>query len=125
MEGVVKEYLLPIIKATLFAICVTLVSILLFALIVKITTFSHLGVKVVNQFIKIVAIFLGCFFFIKEGKGLVKGGVIGLLYWIFINLIFAMISKVKVRFSIIELVLCLLIGIISGIISVNVKEKGQ
>ncbi len=122
-EGLVKDYILPVLKATLFALCLTLGAILLFALVVKLTTFSSTTVKIVNQFIKIVSVFLGCFIFVREGKGLLKGLSVGVLYALLVNLIFSLLSKVSTTFSFVDLVLLLVVGAISGIISVNLKEK--
>ncbi len=121
-EGFVSEFLLPIIKALLFSVCLTLVSVLLFALIIKLTTFSFTAVKIVNQFIKVISVFLGCFFFIKEGKGLIKGGISGIVYAVTVSLIFSIISGNGVSLSWLDILLCLFVGIISGIISVNVRS---
>lgn len=122
-EGFVKEFLVPIIKSVLFSIILTLISILIFALIVKITVFSSIAVKIVNQFIKVISIFLGALLFLKEGKGLIKGGITGLLYVFLINAIFSLISGKGFTISILEVLLCLVVGVISGIISINLKEK--
>ena len=122
-EGFIKEFLAPIIKSVLFSIILTLISILIFALIVKITVFSSTAVKIVNQFIKVISIFLGALLFLKEGKGLIKGGIVGLLYVLIINAIFSLISGKGFTISILEVLLCLVVGVISGIISINLKEK--
>ena len=122
-EGFIKEFVSPIIKGVLFSISLTLVSILLFAIVVKVTVFSSIAVKVVNQFIKIISVFLGCLLFLNDGKGLIKGGIVALLYVFLINAIFSLISGVGFSVSFLEILLCLAVGVISGIISINLKEK--
>ena len=122
-EEFVKKYLLPILKSALFSVCITLVSVLLLALIVKLTTFSSVGVKIVNQFIKVISIFIGCLTFIKEGKGLIKGVFSGGVYFLLVTLIFALISNAFNGVSILDVLLCLFVGGMSGIIAVNLKEK--
>lgn len=122
-EGFIKEFVSPIIKGVLFSISLTLISILLFAIVVKVTVFSSIAVKVVNQFIKIISVFLGCLLFLNDGKGLIKGGIVALLYVFLINAIFSLISGVGFSVSFLEILLCLAVGVISGIISINLKEK--
>lgn len=122
-EGFIKEFVSPIIKGVLFSISLTLISILLFAIVVKVTVFSSIAVKIVNQFIKIVSVFLGCLLFLKGGKGLIKGGIVAILYVFLINSIFSLISGVGFSVSFLEILLCLAVGVISGIISINLKEK--
>ncbi len=122
-EGFIKEFVSPIIKGVLFSISLTLIAILLFAIVVKVTVFSSIAVKIVNQFIKIVSVFLGCLLFLNDGKGLIKGGIVALLYVFLINAIFSLISGVGFSVSFLEILLCLAVGAVSGIISINLKEK--
>ena len=122
-KSFVVDFLLPVLKGILFSLFLSLVSVLVFALVIKLTTFSSVGVKAVNQFIKVISVFLGVFLFVKEEKGLIKGGIIGVLYAIFINLIFSLIGGNAVDISILDLIFMLVIGIISGVISINVHSK--
>ena len=122
-EGFIKEFLSPIIKGVLFSIILTLVSILLFAVVVKVTVFSSVAVKIVNQFIKIISVFLGCLLFLNEGKGLIKGGIVALLYVILINSLFSLISGTGLSISFLEILLCAIVGVVSGVIAVNLRGK--
>ncbi len=122
-EGFIKEFVSPIIKGVLFSISLTLVSILLFAVVVKVTAFSSTSVKIVNQFIKIISVFLGCLLFLNEGKGLIKGGIVALLYVFLINAIFSLISGMGLSISFLEILLCVTVGVVSGIIAVNLRGK--
>ena len=123
-NGFVKGFLAPVLKATLFAVIITLVLVLLLALVVKLTTFSFLAVKICNQFIKVVSLIGGAFIFIKEDKGLLKGLFYGALYFLTISLIFFLISGTS-NFSFLDLIFNLVIGLISGIIAVNLSSRGK
>ena len=67
-----------IIKGALTAVIITLVGVLIFAGITKFTLFNNGVIKAVNQFIKILAIFLGCSFCIRGKGGLLRGAVLAL-----------------------------------------------
>ena len=116
--------IISVIKGAIFAVLITLVGILIFALIISISGISGSAVKAVNQFIKILSVFLGCFIFLKEDKGLLKGLFTGLLYEIIISLIFLIVGvKLTLSWCFIDLIFLCVIGVISGIISINVKER--
>lgn len=112
-----------LLSAGLSIIC-ALIGILIFALIVKFTNFNSGVIKAVNQFLKVIAIFIGCFFILKQGKGAIKGLLSGIIFTIILYLIFSLISgsfNFGVSF-IVDLLFCAIIGAICGIISVNVKK---
>lgn len=119
-SGAIKQ----IIKGVLTAFIVALIGILIFAFIVKIAVLNNGVVKAVNQFIKVLAIFLGCTICVRKNLGLIKGAVIGFLFTVVIYLIFALIGS-SVLFGvsfIIEIVFTSIIGGISGVIAVNMKK---
>lgn len=113
------------LKATVVSIISMLISVLVFALVVHFAGLNSSIIKIVNQFLKIFSIFLGCFFVIEENGGLIKGLLTGILFSIIITLIFALVSgQSGFTFElVIELLFCGIIGLISGVISVNVKAK--
>ena len=113
-----------LLSAGLSVIC-ALVGILIFALIVKFTNFNSGVIKGVNQFLKIIAIFIGCFFILKQGKGAIKGLLSGLIFTIMLYLIFSLIGG-SFNFGVsflVDVLFCAIVGAISGIISVNVKKE--
>ena len=57
-----KSFLAQLVKGTLLGVIVTLVSVLIFAGIIKIATLNYTVIKSVNQFVKVIAVFIGCFF---------------------------------------------------------------
>ena len=118
------NFLIVLIKGVCTALITTLIGILLFSIVVKIASLNSVVIKVVNQFIKLLSVFLGCFFSVKGGKGFLKGLTIGALATFITYLIFALIGGEKF-FSIgllIDMLFGLAVGTVSGIITVNVKK---
>ncbi len=113
-----------ILKGSATAIIVTLAGILVFAFVIKMAYLNSSVIKAVNQFIKVLSIFLGCLLFVKESKGLVKGALIGLLSAVITYLIFAFIGG-EYSFGasfFIDLLFQTIVGVISGVVAVNVKK---
>jgi putative membrane protein (TIGR04086 family) len=120
----IKNFFMQTLKAVIISISILLVGILLFSIVVKFAFLNDGVIKAVNQFIKILAIFLGAFFSVKEGKGLLKGLTIGFTFSVISNLIFSIMGK-EMFFSLsllIDLGFNMLIGVISGIIAVNIRK---
>lgn len=121
-----KNLLLTALKGSLIGVCVSIVAILLFAFIIKLTGMSKGLIKVINQIIKIVSIFLGTFFMLRKTgqKGLVTGVMIGLLYTVIAFVVFSILNG-KFAFDItllIDIVFGSIIGAICGAICVNLKK---
>ena len=116
---------LMVLKGICTALITTLLGILLFSIVVKVATLNNVVIKVVNQFIKLLSIFLGCFFSIKEGKGLIKGLVIGVLATFITYLVFSLIGGEKffTLSLLFDLVFGLIAGALSGMLTVNVRRS--
>ncbi|MBQ8427361.1 MAG: TIGR04086 family membrane protein [Clostridia bacterium] len=113
-----------VLKGGATAVIITLVGILAFAFVIKLSYLNSTVIKSVNQFIKVLSVFLGCFIFVRENKGLLKGGLIGCFSAVMTYLIFALMGG---GFSFgasffIDLIFQLIVGAISGIITVNLKK---
>ena len=123
MDGNVKGYVLETLKSVVTATLITLVSVLFFVFIVKLADLSEGVIKAVNQFIKIVSLFLGCFFRIKGGKGLLKGVSVGIIYTVLIYSIFSLIGGNAFGAGFfIDLAFGLAVGAVSGVVAVNLKR---
>ncbi len=125
MEKLKNNFLVQVVKGVFTALIVSLVAVLIFAGILKLSSLNAGVVKAVNQFIKVLAVFLGCFFCLRESTGLIKGLIVGAFSAVLISLVFALISG-SVSFGtgfIVDIIFMGLIGAISGIISVNIKSK--
>jgi putative membrane protein (TIGR04086 family) len=124
VKGKDNNFFSSILKSVATAVIITLVGILAFAFIIKIAYLNSTVIKAVNQFIKILSIFLGCFIFVRENKGLLKGGLVGGFTAIIVHLIFALMGG-DISFGglfIIDLLFQIIIGIISGVIAVNFRK---
>ena len=117
-------FLYTILKGTGLAVISTLVGVLIFSGLIKTAYFSVSVIKPVNQFIKVIAVFLGCFFSVKKRLALVKGSLIGVIATVITYLLFALIGGgIKFGFNfIVDLIFALIIGGISGLISAKIKK---
>ena len=116
--------ILPIIKGSLISVIFALTLILAFAGIIKLTGLSEGVIKPVNQFIKAIAIFIGCFFGVRHNRGAIKGSITGVVFTLIIYLLFMLIGG-NITFNgsfFIDLIFGLIIGAISGILTVNMKR---
>ena len=114
-----------VLKGCLASVIITLVSILIFAGVVKMANLNSSVIKAVNQFIKILSVFLACFFTVKGKGGLIKGGLIGCVSAIIVYLIFSLMGG-GLAFDglfVIDVIFQLIVGAISGIVTVNVKKQ--
>lgn len=114
-----------VVKGVANVIIITLVSVLIFAGVVKLAILNSSVIKAVNQFIKIVSIFLGCSFTIKETKGLLKGLLVGGFSTVITYLLFSLIGG-GVSFGLgfmLDIFLGVIVGATSGIICVNFKKN--
>ena len=119
-----ESFFSGIIKGALTAVIITLVGVLIFAGISKATLLNNSVIKAVNQFIKILAIFLGCSFNIRGNNGLIRGGVLALLSTVITYLLFSLFCGVSAfnQNFLFDLIFTIIIGAISGIITINVKK---
>lgn len=110
-------------RGVLVSVITALIGVLAFAFVAKLLMLDDGVIKVVNQFLKVLAIFLGCMFSPYRRLGLIKGGVIGVVGSLVIYLLFSLLvgQPVKIISIIIDLIFSLVVGAISGIISVNVR----
>ena len=119
-----SSFFVQVFRGVITAVLTTLICVLAFALVLNFTSLGDDAILPVNQAIKVLAIFLGCFFALKYERSFIKGGLIGLLSTIFTFLIFALISGGQ-NFGwgvLIDLVFGFLIGGISGLITARVKR---
>lgn len=122
----IKHLALDVLKGTFLSLIVGVILVLVFAIIVKFVPIDANILVGINQAIKVISIFLGCALGFKAKKlGILKGAIVGILYTVFIILIFGLIEK-SLTFSISSLIdvgLGLVLGAISGIIAVNIGKN--
>lgn len=114
-----------VVKGIGIAITVSLVCVLIFSAIVKFCMLSSTVIRAVNQFFKIISVFLGCFFAVKQNKGLVKGIAVGLIYTLLIHLIFCLLSSHAYFTTTLlwDLVMAIVCGGVFGAIAVNKSKE--
>ena len=127
MEKIKSLKLINITKCVLISVLISLGLILGFAIILKFTTFNDFVIKIINQIIKIVSIFLGVFTCLKyeKEKCFFKGLIIGLMYTIVAYFAFSLLNT-KLTFglsNIIDFAFNGVFGAICGIFCANYKSK--
>ncbi len=121
-----SNILLNGLKGSMLSVCVSLVLILIFAFVIKLTCMSDTLIKPINQVIKVVSILIGTMFIVKKvkEKGLLLGCVVGLLYSILAFVVFSILNG---GFSfdwtlLIDILFGVVTGAICGVICVNAKK---
>ncbi len=120
-----RGMLIDIVRSVLYAVLITLVLILLFALIVKFAELTEGVIRPVNQVIKVLSIFLGLLMGIKvREKGLSKGFLSGLIFTALSIILFSFLSLEPVLSSanLIEVLAGSVIGAVSGAIILLIKK---
>ena len=117
---------ITILKGAMNALIISLVGILIFAFIIKLTSISDSLIKPINQAIKVISILFGCFAALKQvtDKTILKGLLIGAIYTILAFLLFSTLNG-KFEFSftlILDVLFAGAVGIISAIIC-NIFKK--
>lgn len=121
-----KANILDILKSLLLAVTFSLVFVLIFAVVIKFVEIGDAVIMPINEVLKSLSILFGLMFGIKSPcKGALKGGIVGVSFCLVSYLLFGIINN---DFSIqtvqlIDSVIMIAMGVISGIIAVNVKEK--
>ena len=125
MEAKVKadKNIIRIIKGSVFSILITLILLLIYAILLTSTNIPESTMSVVVITITGISILIGSSissFKIKK-RGIVNGGLVGLIYIITIYLIssIALMGFSMNITSIIMLIVAIVIGMIGGIIGVN------
>ena len=129
MEKGAIRWVLDVIKTVVVAVLISMVSALVFALIVKATDVGDTAISYVNQGIKVVSMLVACLLGFKRGSsgGWLKGLISGLLYVVTSFLVFSLISG-SVSFenlSWVDFLTGAAVGTICGVISVNVKKSAK
>lgn len=113
-------------KGILISLTVSIIGILLFAFIVKLSCLSYSVIKAVNQFIKVISVFVGCFFSLKENKGLLKGLIVGAIYITILYILFTIMGSNQFSLNFVfDFLFTSVIGGVSGIIIININKKSQ
>lgn len=120
--------LLSVMKGILVGVICTLLLVLVFALFVKAGNAGEGVITVINQIIKIVSIFIGCFFATKCGRrGFFVGIVTGLSITCINYLVFSIIAG-DWRFTLstgLDLIIACALGGLCGVILSGRRNKSR
>jgi putative membrane protein (TIGR04086 family) len=123
--GFVKKDFFDIVKGILYSVIISIIFILVYALIIKYSNINDSGIVIGNYIIKALSIFIGTLLGVKNiSKGAFKGFLIGLIYIVLSFFLFSLISK-SLDFksiTIYDILGSVIIGLLSGIITVNLKS---
>lgn len=115
-----------ILKGVIYSITISLILIVIFAVLIKLFDVLADYIIPINQVIKIISLFFGCYIGLKGcDKGLIKGMIIGGLYSVLSYFIFSILCG-EFNFgltSVTDLLFAILIGGICGMLAVNFKRK--
>ncbi len=120
----IKKGALEVGKAVAVAVAFCLASVLVFAFVIKIAALPSSIIRPVNQVIKAAAVLLGCIFGLSDSKGWLKGGIAGVLSVACAYVIFSLIAGGfdQSLSALFELPFGLIVGVISGIVAVNLHK---
>ena len=116
-----SSFLWQIFKGVVIAVLITLVSVLIFAFVLSVANLPDKVIKPTNQFVKTLSVLFAVLFTAREGRFLIKGGLIGLLSAFFTVLLFAVIASLGVNF--LTVLLDLAFGFLTGLISGAITGK--
>lgn len=120
-----KKDFFEIFKGVIFSLIISVLTVIVFAIIVKFANLSSKTVEIVNIALKIISILVGTLLAVESGRqGLFKGGIIGLLFVLVSYLVFSLING---SFSVnpltaFDVIFCLVAGLLSGVFAVNVRK---
>lgn len=114
-----------IMKGSIVSIIITLIMLLIFSIILTYTKLSENTIPTVTIIITAISIIIGgslATYNIKK-NGILNGGLVGLIYILFIYLLSSIITKnfSMNSYSIIMIISSVLAGGLGGIIGVNTK----
>lgn len=113
-----------IVKGVLLALGVSLLLAVVFAVVLRTTSWDERIIYPVNQIIKVIAVMVGVLVFIRGERGWLRGGIVGLLFTALSYLAFSAVggdfSLSWLIFS--ELGVAFLAGALSGSLAVNLRK---
>lgn len=114
-----------LLKGLILSYTITCILILLFSLLLTFSTLRENKMPLINTVIMMISITSGSIYVAKKvkEKGWINGGMLGIGYYLILIILNLILLKPLVLdiFSISKLVLACIIGIIGGIIGINIS----
>lgn len=121
-----KSFTIDVLRATIFAVLMSVILTGILAILTKYVNIDGNVVKIINIACRILSILVGCILGIGYcEKGIIKGVTVSLMFILITYIIYGII---KGNFAISKIMLVdaiadIIFGMISAVISVNVKVK--
>ncbi|MBQ7323631.1 MAG: TIGR04086 family membrane protein [Clostridia bacterium] len=114
-----------VVKGVLLSLGVSWLLTVVFAVILRLAPLSEALIYTINQCIKGVCIIVGTLAFVRGEKGWLKGGCVALFFTALSYLAFSALGGTFAISWIVllEVLVALLLGAVSGILAVNLQEK--
>jgi len=113
-----------VVRGVLYALILSVFLVLGLALMIKLAGLNSNSIMYINQGIKVISILFGVFLGTRQVKmGAAKGALCGLIYILLSFLVFKLLAGQAFSLSIFDVLLGVIAGLISGIITVNIKNK--
>ncbi len=125
-EKTKKSYIFDITISTVLGMVITMLLVVVFSLVLNFFDVPAKCILPTNQVIKYLGVFLGVFFGItNKTAGLVKGCIAGIAIILLLFLMFSGLggSIVFTKYTAIDLISGMLVGIFSGVLAVNLKKQ--
>ena len=120
------KYPLRVIAAGLISSLTALILLFTFSAIIYFTGASDCLLRVINLLVRIFAVGVCVFLCMPQSKGILYGGIAGLVSAIFMQFTFlALSAKFSVSEFLINGLFCVIFGAIFGIIWVNLKNRAK
>lgn len=113
-----KRSILSLTVAVLSATVLSVILSIIYSLLVTIFSIPSGANIPVNLVIKLLSIVLGCFMFVKDSKGALKGSLLGAVYFVVSAIVFNLISgdwSIS-WFTFVNLLYCAIVGFVVGMI---------
>ncbi|MBQ2805213.1 MAG: DUF3792 family protein [Clostridia bacterium] len=115
-------FLLQSAKCGVFALVFSCVGVLLLALVAQIFSLSENLLPYINQGLKIVALVVALALCVKEEKFLLKCIVASVVFWLLSFVLFSLLGgQFNVVQLLVDLVLCLVAGVVVGIVKSKIN----
>ena len=118
--------ILQLTKGSFWALSFALLSVLIFAFVIKYTSISNNAIQPINQIIKGLSILIGCFVFGKKikTKGWLWGSVIGVLFTILAFIVFSILDgSFSFNLNLLyDTVFGAIMGSLAGIIGISLRK---
>ena len=117
---------LMMLKGVFWAVSISLLGVLLFAVVIKYTSINESAIQPINQIIKILSILVGCLVVGKKisSKGWLWGLIIGIAYTIVAFIVFSILDG---SFNITgnlfnDILFGGILGLIAGVICISLRK---